>query len=201
MFCPQCGTSQSEEIKFCKQCGSNMYAVRQVVATREVGEKIDWSKTWVAEMFYGRQELKRRKEEAERQRGITPEMKRYNEIKGAVITSCVGIALMIFLYVLAKGIVGAGISHEAAEIISRIWVAGVIPFFVGLGMLVNGVFVSKKVVELSAQEARKATAPESIGTNTNPLPLPPADWSEPIPSNFSVTEDATRQLRNSGQKQ
>jgi len=39
MFCPQCGIRQSEELKFCKSCGANLYAVRQVVTTRETGEK------------------------------------------------------------------------------------------------------------------------------------------------------------------
>ncbi len=61
MFCPQCGASQDEELKFCKLCGANLYAVRQVVGTRETGEKFDWSKTWVAEMFLseGTQETQR----------------------------------------------------------------------------------------------------------------------------------------------
>ncbi len=68
MFCPRCGSSQSEELKFCKACGANLYAVRQVVDTRETGEKFDWSKTWVAEMFLSGEEAERRKAELERQR-------------------------------------------------------------------------------------------------------------------------------------
>ena len=71
MFCPQCGTNQSDELKFCKSCGSNLYAVRKVVATREVDEKFDWGKTWVAEMFLSPGERERRKEDLELQRGIT----------------------------------------------------------------------------------------------------------------------------------
>ena len=51
MFCPRCGSTQSEELKFCKSCGANLSAVRQAVDTRETGGKIDWNKTWVAEMF------------------------------------------------------------------------------------------------------------------------------------------------------
>ncbi|HWN08629.1 MAG TPA: hypothetical protein VNO50_05045 [Pyrinomonadaceae bacterium] len=70
-----------------------MSAVMQVVASREPEEKFDWSKTWVQEMFLSTDEKKRRKEEIERQRGITPEIKRYNEIKAGVIVSSVGIAL------------------------------------------------------------------------------------------------------------
>src|SRR6266545_6832604 len=78
MFCPKCGSTQSDELRFCKSCGANLLAVRQVVDTRETGESFDWGKTWVAEMFMSPGEMKRRKEELERQRGITPEVKRYN---------------------------------------------------------------------------------------------------------------------------
>src|SRR6185295_7861122 len=148
MFCPQCGSNQSNEVKFCKVCGANLQAVRQVVATRETNEKFDWSKTWVAEMFLSEGERKRREEALEQQRGITPEIKRYNEIKAGVITSCVGISVMIVLYVLMQGIIlGGKVPQDAAEIISRVWVAGVIPLLVGLGLLINGAFVSKKQAE------------------------------------------------------
>src|SRR6266487_3109008 len=97
MFCPQCGVTQSEELNFCKSCGVNLYAVRHAVALREPGEKFDWSRTWVAEMFLSESERKRRKEQIERERGITPNMKRYTEIKAGVITSSVGVGVMIFL--------------------------------------------------------------------------------------------------------
>jgi len=150
MFCPRCGSSQSEELKFCKSCGANLSAVRQVVATRETDEKFDWSKTWVAEMFLSGEEAERRKAELERQRGITPEVKRYNEIKAGVITASVGLALAIFLYVFMEGIIlGAAIPSDTAEILSRLWIAGVIPLFVGIALIVNGLFVSKKLVEVA----------------------------------------------------
>ena len=43
MFCPQCGSTQSDELKFCKSCGVNLDAVREVAAMRPAGEKFDWS--------------------------------------------------------------------------------------------------------------------------------------------------------------
>src|SRR5713226_7510372 len=108
MFCPQCGTSQSDELKFCKSCGANLFAVRQAVATRETGEKFDWSKTWVAEMMLTQEEREKRKEEIERQRGITPESRRHKEIKAGVITASVGVGLAVFLFVLMQGIILGG---------------------------------------------------------------------------------------------
>lgn len=202
MFCPQCGTTQSEEIRFCKQCGANMYAVRQLMSTREAGEKFDWSKTWVAEMFLSHGERKKREQELERQRGITPEVKRYTEIKAGVITSCVGIGVAVFLYVFAQGIVAAGhLAPDEAELIRRLWVAGVIPFFVGLGLLINGLLVSRKLADLAGQELRPKATTAPLEKSNEYGSLPPADWSGSVPPDFSVTEDATRQLRSSGQKQ
>jgi hypothetical protein len=196
MFCPQCGANQSEELRFCNLCGANLQAVRQAVQTRDTGEKFEWSKTWVAEMMLSEAERKKRAEELERQRGITPEVKRYNEIKAGVITSCVGIAVMIFLSVLMDGIVASGQNPPSdAPILRSIWIVGVIPFFVGLALIINGLFVSKRLAkalrEAAANEAGSLDAPAARPA------LRPADTSEFIPTSFSVTEDTTKHLGES----
>src|SRR5258706_4348635 len=153
MFCPRCGTSQSEDLRFCKSCGANLFAVRQAVDGREDVEKFDWGKTWVAEMFLSPAELKKRKDQVERERGITPEMKRVTEIKAGVITSSVGVAVAIVLYVLMQGIVlGGKVPHDTAEILSRLWVVGMIPILVGLALMINGLIVSKKLVEIAKRD-------------------------------------------------
>lgn len=193
MFCPQCGSNQSDDVKFCKSCGANLFAVRQVVATRETSGKFDWSKTWLAEMMLTESEREKRKEELDRQRGITPESRSHKEIKAGVITTFVGIALMIFLFVFMQGIIaGAHMPSDAAQIVSRIWVAGVIPFFIGLGLLINGLFVKNK-----EQAAIKTGALER---QAQPLSLSSGDTSQFGPSPSSVTEHTTRQLRDSDQK-
>jgi hypothetical protein len=201
MFCPQCGSNQGDDVRFCKLCGANLYAVRQVVATRHTGEKFDWNKSWLTEMFLSEGERKRRAEELELQRGITPEVKRYKEIKAGVIVSSVGIALIIFLNVFMQGIILSGhVPPDAAQIVSRVWVSGVIPFFVGLALIINGTFVSKKLVEISRQ--REQTAPNLLERDAEEgRSLPAADTTEFIPSDLSVTEDTTKHLRSPGQKQ
>jgi zinc transporter ZupT len=171
-----------------------------VVDTRETGEKFDWSKTWVAEMFLSGEEAERRKAELERQRGITPEVKRYNEIKAGIITASVGVALAIFLYVFMEGIIlGAKIPSDTAEILSRLWIAGVIPLFVGIALIVNGLFVSKKLVEIARRPAEPG--PSLRQPDTNPRSLRSADTTEFIPSGFSITEETTKHLRSSGKKE
>lgn len=193
MFCPRCGANQSEDLKFCNLCGANLNAVRQVVDTKETTKKFDWSDTWVAEMFLSGDAHERRKLEIERARGLTPEVKRYNEIKAGVITASVGISLMLFLSVFMQGIINGGkLPNDTAEILSHVWFVGVIPLFVGLALIINGVFVSKKIVEA----AKRSALPER---EVNPPQLRSADTTEFVPSPFSVTEETTKHLRGSGQ--
>ncbi|MFL6254572.1 MAG: zinc ribbon domain-containing protein [Pyrinomonadaceae bacterium] len=194
MFCPQCGNKQSDELKFCNLCGANLFAVRQVVGTREADEKFDWSRTWVAEMFMSEAERKRRNAELERQRGVTPEMKRFNEIKAGVIVSSVGVGLMIFLYIMGMAIFRSGHNPPGdAEILRSIWVAGVIPFMVGLALIINGLFVSKKMVELH-KLAQQQYPPDALPKGAEQPALKSADTSEFIPPGFSVTEGTTKHL-------
>ena len=199
MYCPKCGANQSDELRFCKACGANLYAVRQVVDSREADDRFNWSKTWLAEMFLSEDEKKRRKQELERQCGITPEVKRANEVKAGVITSCAGVGLMIFLYVFMQGIIRSGfIEVEVAEILSRIWIAGVFPIFVGIGLVINGLVFSKKFSKAAEKESAKQKAFESSMERQS---LRSADTTEFITPDFSVTEEATKHLRSSGQRQ
>jgi hypothetical protein len=197
MFCPQCGSTQSEDLKFCKVCGVNLYAVKQVVVARE-DEKFDWNKTWVTEMFLSADEKKIRKAKFERERGITPEIKRYTEIKAGVIVGSVGIALSIFLFVFMGGLISSGkVTPEAAEILSRLWIAGVIPLFVGLALVANGAIVSKKLVEAARRDSQAFEGLEEGETRPS---LGPAQTTEFATSPFSVTEDATKHLDRSPKK-
>jgi hypothetical protein len=199
MFCPRCGSSQSEELKFCKVCGANLYAVRQAVDARDTGEKTDSNNPWFAALTLSDAASKRRKEELDHQRGLTPEVKRYNEIKGGVITGSVGSALLIFLNVFMQGLIQSGnVTPETAQILSRLWVAGVIPLFVGIALIINGVFVSKRLAEISRQAAQGGLSlPEK---DRHPLELRTGESTEFIPSGFSVTEGTTKHLESPGEK-
>src|ERR1041384_5436727 len=194
MLCPRCTSNQGDDIKFCTACGANLQAVREVLDAPE-GKKFDWGNTWVADMFMSGQMAEVRKAEMERRLGITPEVKRYNEIKAGVIVSCVGIGVSIFLYFL----MGA-LAHQEprdAELLSRIWLAGVIPFMVGLALIINGLLVSKKMVQVIEREQERNM---SLSEGTPARGLRAADTSEFIPTNFSVTEQTTRHLESTERK-
>ena len=196
MICPRCASNQSDDIKFCTSCGANLQAVREALEVRDSAKKFDWSDTWVAEMFMSGKAQELRKLEMERRLGITPEIKRYNEIKAGVIVSSVGVGLAIFLAIFMQGIVGK-VEPDVAQIITRLWIAGIIPFMVGLALIVNGLVVSKRIVEAIERDRNRE---KSLEEAPAPRDLKAANTSEFIPTNFSVTDQTTRHLENSERK-
>jgi hypothetical protein len=196
MLCPRCGSNQSDEVRFCTSCGGNLHALREALESRDAGKKFDWSDTWVAEMFMSGEAAKRLRFEKERQAGITPTMKRYNEIKAGVITSSVGVGIAIFLFVFMQGVLG-NVSPQTGEILSRLWIAGVIPFFVGVALMINGLVVSKRLAEIQEREMKR---PDALESELDQRTLPPAEAGEFVPARFSVTEGTTRHLAGSEQE-
>jgi len=165
--------------------------------TADPAAKFDWSNTWVAEMFMSGQAHELRKREMERRLGITPEVKRYNEIKAGVIVSSVGVAVSIFLHFLMHAI--AAQNPRDAELLNSIWLAGLIPFMVGIALIINGVVVSKKMVQVIEREQNRT---KSLDEESAPSPrgLKSADTNEFIPANYSVTDSTTRHLESTERK-
>ena len=196
MFCPGCGIQISNELRFCKQCGANLRGVQEAMVTHSAGEKFDWSKTWVAEMFMSSDEWQKREQEEERQNGITPEIKpelqRLNEIKGGVITSSAGIGLMIFLYHFMDAVASSHYGPKS-EIIRQIWFAGWIPFFVGLALIFNGLFVSRRIAKLKMQQEKKLFSAALVPDQMPAKPTDPLSAGTKL-AEVSVTEHTTANL-------
>ena len=197
MICPRCASNQGDDIRFCTSCGANLQAVREALQAPDAAGKFNWNNTWVAEMFMSGQMNELRKQEMERRLGITPEVKRYNEIKAGVIVSCVGVGVSIFLHFIMHAI--AAQNPRDAELLNSIWLAGVIPFMVGLALIINGVVVSKKMVEVIEREQSRAKTLDE-GTSPSPRGLKSADTNEFIPASYSVTDSTTRHLESSERK-
>lgn len=197
MICPRCNSNQTDDVKFCTVCGANLLAVRQALDVREASEDFDWSKTWLAEMFMSHAEQKRRRAAIEVASGLTPDVKRYNEIKAGVITTSVGIALTLFLFIFMQGLVlNSNVTRDAAVILTRLWAVGLIPFFVGVALMINGVVVSKKLVEI----ANRDRDTKSVGEGVEPQALRAANTNEFLSTPFSVTDQTTKHLRVSDRK-
>src|SRR5258705_10859638 len=123
MFGPRCCSRQSDELNFWKVCGTNLSAVLHAVDTRKTDEKVDWNKPWYAEMALSEAESKRRKEELDHRRGIAPEVTRYNEIKGGIITGSVGIGVGMFLYFFMQRLILRGeVSPDTSGILNALWI-------------------------------------------------------------------------------
>jgi len=190
MICPGCSSNQIDEVKFCTVCGANLQAIRQILTTREPEQEFNWGNTWVAEMFMSASEQKRRRLAMERKSGITPEIKRYTEMKAGVIVSSVGLGASIFLFFFMQGVILA--NPGASPILHYIWLSGVIPIFVGLALIFNGYFISKKLVELDKRESESNKFPVN---EPRPTAISAPDTNEFGSSPFSVTEHSTRHLK------
>jgi len=196
MTCPRCNSNQSDDVKFCTVCGANLLAVRQALV-RESAEDFDWSKTWLAEMFMSHAEQKRRRAAIEVASGLTPEVKRFNEIKAGVITTSVGVALTAFLFIFMQGLVlNSNVTSDAAVILTRLWAVGLIPFSVGVALIINGVVVSRKLVEI----ANRDKDVKSVGEGVEPPALRAANTNEFLSTPFSVTDQTTKHLSVSDRK-
>jgi hypothetical protein len=124
---------------------------------------------------------------------LKAEEKRFNEIKGGVITSLVGVGVMIFLYFLYHELPIDNFSDDD-ETLRNMWMAGIIPFLVGVGLIINGLFISRRLVKLKEQQAQPSL-PASLASIA--LPAKTTDQlvaDVTLSSGASVTEDPTAHL-------
>ncbi len=189
MFCPGCGSSINADLKFCRQCGANLRVVREALVSRSAEHQPHHNQDWLANLVSAGAELKQRLES-------TPEEKRINEIKGGVITCFVGIGVSIFLYFFL-GVVAQQKSPDEAEILRHVWYAGIIPFLIGLGLIFNGLFLTRRLMKLKEQQTRPVQPP--LPAPPEPIALPAKTTDQlvvdiaPSPA-FSVSEDTTAHL-------
>jgi hypothetical protein len=201
MYCPACSTQTTDEINFCKQCGANLRTVRDALIGREPepGERYDWSKTWVAEMFMSEEEKRRRRAALELSNSpidlAAAELKRLNELKAGIITASVGIGVSIFLAILLGTIADnvAGRDPEGAAVLRHVWAAGIIPFMVGIALVINSVFVKGRFAQIR-ESFKDAESPSAKGLAKSTGELPALE-APPVPR-ASITEHTTNLLED-----
>ncbi len=199
MFCPGCSIQVNDDLKYCRSCGANLRGVREAMTS--TAEKFDWARTWWAGMMYSPEELERLRGDTPEEQRLNEERRRLNEIKGGVITGLIGLGVMISFYFFF-GAVAKTVPPNKADIVNNLWLLGIIPTLIGAGLLINGFFISRRIVKLKEELTRAAmSARESPiahpTVNPNTLEAKTTDRliidAAPV-AGYSVTEDSTAHL-------
>jgi len=194
MYCPSCGIEASDQTKYCTKCGVNLRRVKGVLGKGGAGVLAGNDLKGLARFEARNEKIEERKKRGDELRKKSPEEKRFNEIKGGVITTSVGLGVMIFLNLLFDAVANAA-HGPGADILRSLWAVGLIPFMVGLGITFNGLFVSKRIVELKRRQEQDDQQPPFFSApNTSPVARLVEPAQSPI-SDFSVTETTTTKLQ------
>ena len=195
MFCPDCGLEDKQSNQFCRACGTDLRTVRNAIERpdsvtasavsardeigRAVAAKIRESKS-AAELAVVADEVLPEIEKFLE----SPAEKRLRRMRTGMVLSSIGLGTAI-------GVSLASIAMKDGDVIF-LAALGVVAFFIGLGFILNGVFLTVPRGELPNKSSDADRQRELDGTkaHTNDLVLPEAT------SLFSsVTEHTTRHLK------
>ncbi|HXI22525.1 MAG TPA: hypothetical protein VNG71_01530 [Pyrinomonadaceae bacterium] len=202
MFCPGCGSEERQASQFCRACGSDLRAVRlslerpdaitasAVSAREEIGRAVA-QKIREAE---DTRELKQVTDHVlpEIEKFLeSPEEKRLRRMRAGIVVASIGVGVTIMMALLGS------IAREAdVQGFMGGAGAGIVLFFIGLGLLLNAFFftrprkdISDRTADARAQDVLDANngAPAQLrGQTTSNLGQPPS----------SVTEHTTLHLKS-----
>ena len=194
MFCPDCGIEERQANQFCRACGTDLRRVRLAVSSpdsitasavsardeigRAIADKIRETQ--------GAYELKKVAEDVlpEIEKFLeSPEEKRMRRMRVGMLLSCIGLGAAIGITLVSMVMKDSDVIFMAA--------LGLVTFFLGLGFILNGVFltVPKKGLADRSSDADSQRRLDGITGTTNDLKLP-----EPASLFSSVTENTTQHL-------
>lgn len=207
MYCPTCGSEERQLSQYCRACGTDLRSVRQglerpdtitasAVSAREqisraLADRIRQLETGKDLEHVAKDILPRLEQFLE-----SPEEMRLRRLRAGVITALVGLGVTLALF---------WASRQSEDLL--LFVAlGLITFFVGLGIFINGLVLtvprktlanrsaeaeSQRELEARIQNVAPAGQLRSSAPTTNDLPSPDHRVARP-----SVTEHTTHQLKH-----
>ena len=192
MYCPNCAAEENQPKQFCRNCGTDLRGVRSALlkpdsvtasaasARDEIGRAVAFK---IKELESG-YDLKKVAEDVLPQIEKfleSPEERRLRSIRSGVITSAVGLGAMLLF-----GLVSMMLDKEL--IIMAL--AGIVPFLIGLGLIINGRFftIPRQHFSNAANNLLEQAANNSV-VKTNEL-LP----AEGVAPPSSVVEHTTHRL-------
>ena len=202
MFCPSCGSEERQATQFCRACGTDLRAVRTslerpdsitasaVSAREEIGRAVAQKIREVEDT----RELKHVTSHVlpEIEKFLeSPEEKRLRRMRAGIVVASIGVGVTIMMALLgsiAREADGQGFVGGAG--------AGLVLFFIGLGLLLNAFFFTrprKDIIDRTADaraqnvlDANNAAPAQLRAQTTSNLGHPPG----------SVTEHTTLHLKS-----
>lgn len=199
MFCPACGSKDTNSSQFCRACGGDLRRVRNVVASPDeitgaaasAREEIGRAVAMKIRETRSVDDLAKVTEEVlpEIEKFLeSPEEKRLRRLRNGVIVASIGLGVAIGL-----SIAGSMRNKEEFLFLAAL---GLVTFFIGLGFILNGYFLSvpKKV---EADNSAEADRQRELDNAEYARP----ELQQPSAQSFvsSVTEHTTRQLEKEGE--
>ena len=190
MFCPECGLNDTQVNQFCRACGSDLRTVRLALAKPDqitasaVSARDEIGRAVAAKIRQvPADELSSLVEEVlpEVEKFLeSPEEKRLRRIRNGTVVSAIGVGVAIAMSIVAMASAEADLMFLAG--------IGMVTFFLGIGLIINGIFLTLP----------KRTLPG--GGNALDTDMPgelEMPETTPVPGSVgSVTEHTTRDLRS-----
>ena len=206
MYCPTCGSEERQPSQYCRACGTDLRVVRRglerpdtiTASAVSAREQISQALADKIRQMETAKDLERVAEDVLPQLEKfleSPEEKRLRRVRAGVITGLVGLGISLVIFLASLN------AHDLIPFIAL----GLIAFFVGLGIVINGLAftVPRKTLADRSDEARSQRELES-GTqglsSVNQLSsFAPATTDLPASDRIigrpSVIEHTTHQLK------
>jgi len=200
MYCPSCGSEERQLSQFCRGCGTDLRVVRNSLEHPDVitasaisaREQIGMAVADKIRQLKSAKDLEKVAEDVlpSFEKFLeSPEEKRLRRIRNGVITACVGLGPALAVLVLAM---------EKQDLFPLI-VPWLITFFVGIGMIINGLLFTLPRKELPGDQF-DAMSQRALDMNRVVYEAPPARTNELAPGTnpqASITEHTTHHLTTS----
>lgn len=196
MFCPNCGLEEVQSTQFCRSCGNDLSSVRVIMKNpdsvtasavsardeigRAIAAKIQQTNSSSELSTFAEEVLPEIEKFLE-----SPEERRLRTVRAGSMVTFIGFGVAIGFFI-------ASIFGDKDIIFFS--ALGLVTFFIGLALLINGLFftVPKKSLEEISAEADSQSELSGQKTETNDLLMPPDARTE----FSSVTEHTTRHLKD-----
>ena len=195
MFCPECGIEERHSNQFCRACGSDLRRVRSAVESpdtitasavsardeigRAIAAKIRETRTAEELAVVAEEVLPEIEKFLE-----SPEEKRRRRMRLGMLLSSIGLGAAIGISLVSMVMADGDVIFLAA--------LGIVTFFLGLGFILNGVFltVPRKTLPDRSSEADSQRQLDGLPADTN-------EPKSPLPASLfsSVTENTTQHLK------